>query len=309
MDRVFVSSEPECRLDRLLADQFACGRREARTLIETGAVTVDGRQAAAGTVVRAGSRVAVHTRDVDPVAPTHPSLSILWEDDDTLAIDKPVGVHSHRGAEANSIADRLVAERPDAAHAGEDANDCGIAHRLDRDTSGVLLAAKTPERYRELRAAFAGGRTRKLYLALGSGRLDSTLDIRIELARRRRSVVPARHHSENSYPARTVLVPLETAGDWTLVLAEMHTGVTHQIRAHMSLAGAPILGDEKYGGPRFRERDRYGHLLHALSLGMEGVRRADGRPMKAVASPPRAFLETLAALRRHGLAGVCEQGR
>jgi 23S rRNA pseudouridine1911/1915/1917 synthase len=288
----FEVSEAGARVDVTLCRHLGIGRRAARALVDGGLVTVDGKRARRGMRLSVGARVAVGARlvDAETTAVEDPRPRIVWSRAGVLGIAKPPGVHSVRGKGVPSVADYLAAHIPGIESVGASPAECGLVHRLDRDTSGILLAARDGETYRQLRAAFAHGRVFKEYLALVHGVVARGFEVDLPLARVRDGVRPARP-GEPSWPAKTRVEPLEQGTNWTLVRASMTTGVTHQIRAHMALSGHPLLGDSKYGasadsaaGP---ER---GHRLHAFTIRV-------GRDLVLAAPPGRAFLATLARLR------------
>jgi 23S rRNA pseudouridine1911/1915/1917 synthase len=212
---------------------------------------------------------------------------ILWRDGSWIAVFKPVGYHSVRGRGRPCIADFLAGGQAHAAAADPFTVDAGLVHRLDRDTCGVLLATTESDAYFAARRAFAAGEILKEYLVLVVGRLVAPQTINKPLSRRRTRVRPARR-GERARPAVTEVVPLEGGSSWTLVTATMRTGVTHQIRAHLALAGYPVLGDSKYGAPRWTAPT---HQLHARRITLP-----DGRSVAT--SPGVEFLEMLARLRR-----------
>jgi 23S rRNA pseudouridine1911/1915/1917 synthase len=271
--------------------------------IDSGLVLVDGRRRAASHLVRPGSEIVIAaapapgeaaglldgpTRFVDGTSPF--ALRILAERGDIIAVDKPAGVHCERGRSRPTLVDLLEARYEHIAGIGDRESEGGLAHRLDRDTSGVLLAARSREAWLDLRRAFRRRRALKHYLALVSGRMRSTMKIDAPLARRTRRMVAA-SASEKSIEASTAAEPLEAGDDWTLVLATMSTGAMHQIRAHLALAGHPLIGDALYDGPRLPGCPRDGHLLHALRV------RIDGR-IDATAPAPADFTAACALLRR-----------
>jgi 23S rRNA pseudouridine1911/1915/1917 synthase len=215
-------------------------------------------------------------------------LRVLWRGDDLWALAKPAGLHTHRGRSSDAVADVLVAMEPGFGLIGP-AEEAGLVHRLDKDTSGILLAAADVESYRRLRDEFAARRVRKRYWALVAGTMAEALVTEQPLARRRTRVVPARRH-DRALDARSSIRPLETGSSWSLVEVEITTGVTHQVRAHLSLCGHPILGDAKYGGPPSPSQGRAAQLLHACSITL-----ADGRSFAAPATED--FLSALATLR------------
>jgi 23S rRNA pseudouridine1911/1915/1917 synthase len=287
-----VAGEPR-RLDRALAEALSCGRRAARALVEAGRVFVDEYRAHAGAhPVAAGSFVRVTPLATAQNAPASPDLvpRVLCSTSDLLVIDKPAGLHTHAGASAASVARWLLAARPEAAAWGANPREAGLVHRLDRDTSGLVVAATDRAIYDALRREFARRRVVKSYLAIVRGRLSRVRTIDRPLVRHKTRVAPARDR-DRSLEAATLVEPIENGADWTLVRASMRTGVTHQVRAHLALAGHPILGDAKYGGPPPAPALRQGQLLHALAVTLP-----DGRSFAAPV--PGDFLTVLGRLRR-----------
>jgi len=264
------------RLDRLLADALDLGRRQARQWIARGLVLVDGRRVPASFTPRAGARivVAAPSESTSPTAWTsgleRPTPRVILHRDELVVLNKPAGVHAHEGLHTASAASFMRAAFPESTAAGLRAEEGGIAHRLDRDTSGVLLATLSRLAYRRVRTWFSEGKTRKTYLALVVGAFAHPLVVDQPLARRRTRVVPARR-GDRGLPARTHIEALEVHRSWSLVSVQISTGVTHQVRAHLALAGHAILGDDKYGGAPAPPCTRQGQLLHAMRLEMPGL--------------------------------------
>lgn len=290
-EKTFSAVRGGLRLDRLLVCHGLCGRRRARRLIGDGRVRVDGRLAPASTRVAAGAVVSVTLASESPPGqPTSAAVRIVWESAELVAIAKPAGMHTHGGASDESVAAWLNSCRPGLATIGAHVVESGLVHRLDRDTSGIVVAAKTPASYRSLRSDFAAKRITKEYLALVDGRVEGPRHIEVELARRRTRVVEARR-GDRRLTASTRIEPIFRASAWSLVRVSIRTGVTHQVRAHLALSGHPIIGDEKYGGVPAPTGTRSGQLLHALAINL-----ADGLQL-AVAAPPD-FVRALWLLRR-----------
>lgn len=288
----FVAPSTGERLDRLVADATGRGRRLVREWLLAGCVTVDGRIARGSDVPAAGSAIVVEVPAAAP-APTPPlPIRILYEDSRLVLLDKPAGLHCERGRSAGSVAELLEERFGDRGAIGERAAEAGLVHRLDRDTSGALVAAKDRASWLRLRRAFSSGATRKSYLALAAGRLGRATRVDRPLARRGSGMAPAAAR-DAGIEAKTWLDPLETGRDWTLVLATMRTGAMHQVRAHLALAGHPILGDESYGGEALPGCPRRGQLLHALRVEIAGE-------LDATVAPPADFLTACALLRRSG---------
>ncbi len=285
------------RVDRLLADATGCGRRRARSWLSLGFVRVDGWRVQAAELVRIGQRIDVTLEDeIEAVAPgelspTAPEpMRVLLESPTLLAVFKPAAVHSHQGRNKPTAADFVESIIGSQAQIGERPEEAGIAHRLDRDTSGVLLVARNRQSYLMLREAFATGQSRKFYLALVDGRLSEQCTIEQPLTRRARHMVAAGPY-DFALAARTFVEPLDGAQDWTLVLASMRTGVTHQIRAHLAMIGHALLGDSLYGGRPAPSGTRSGQLLHAARITIPGL-------IDVSAAAPADFVGAYAALRR-----------
>jgi 23S rRNA pseudouridine1911/1915/1917 synthase len=281
------------RADRTIADVLGVGRRKARDLIEAGAVRVDGHRVRCSDRVAAGAEIslAAESAEHDSSRDVTAEPRIVWTDGRIVAVDKPRGFHSVRGAGKPSIADFLADSFPGIDRIGDGGRDCGLVHRLDRDTSGVLLATTDATLHSRLRSAFSLAAVCKTYLAIVEGVVSHAVEIDAPLVQQSTGVRPARL-DEPGRPATTRIDPLEYGADWTLVRCSMRTGVTHQIRAHMAHAGHPILGDDKYASSTSSVRAGAGdgQRLHAFS-----VRVRD--EFEIAVPPPREFLATLARLR------------
>lgn len=201
--------------------------------------------------------------------PPPEDLQFLYEDDHILAVAKPAGLHvfpQSRG-EPEALWSRLKEIRPGLERVG-DPTAPAFVHRLDRGTSGALLAAKTDPAYEKLRRAFHAGGIEKEYLALVEGELPEPLEVDLPIGSRyRRSKkvqvqVPGRK-LRGIRPARTVVEPQDSGGDLTLCRVTISTGVRHQIRAHLSHLGHPVAGDREYGARRKLEGLGGRIFLHA----------------------------------------------
>jgi 23S rRNA pseudouridine1911/1915/1917 synthase len=239
------------RLDRFLADQLDISRTQAARLVAAKAVTVDGVPARASRVLTRGERVAVRFPEHEPprtLVPAAIPLVVLYEDEHLAVIDKPAGlvVHPAPGHWDDTLVNALVARGTTLAGGAEGRP--GIVHRLDRDTSGLMVVAKTELAHRRLGAAIASRRVRRTYAALAWGHLArSHLVIEAPLARhptdRKRMAV-----LEGGRPARTDASLVARFAVADLLRLELHTGRTHQIRVHLAHIGHPIVGDPVYAG-------------------------------------------------------------
>jgi 23S rRNA pseudouridine1911/1915/1917 synthase len=255
------------RLDSFLAREAPVpSRAAARRLIEAGAVTVDGVPRRQSWRLSAGELVEARPEeDAGEPAGTVP-FEIVHEDEHLLVVDKPAGVVTHpapghRGATlAQALADR--------AAGGLDPERAGIVHRLDRDTSGLMVVAKTEEAYAALQRMIRRREVRREYLALVSGHPDAeqgTIDAPIGRDRVQRTVISTR--SDRPRSAVTHFRVLERYPRTSLLEVRLETGRTHQIRAHLAAIGHPVCGDTRYGGAECGRRlglER--QFLHSVKL-------------------------------------------
>ena len=256
------------RLDRFLADRCPdLSRSRLRGLIADHHVTVDGALAKPSARLRPGQRVSllVPAPVESHLEPQDIPLNVVYEDGDLLVVDKPAGmvVHPSAGHRDQTLANAVLALCPDLDGIGGTLRP-GIVHRLDKDTSGLLVVAKNERAHVGLSAQFKERTVRKLYLALVHGDM-SPAEAVIEAAvgrdphdRKRMAVV------QNGRNATTEYRVVTRYRDFTLVEAHPITGRTHQIRVHLSSLGHPVVGDATYGRPNPQLRR---HFLHARQLG------------------------------------------
>jgi len=251
------------RLDAFLAGPLG-SRARAQRLIAAGAVLVDGQPAPKRHLVTAGQLVTVDEPEEAPAAdlPDAP-YAVPYADEHLLVVDKPAGVvvHPARGHRAGTLAQALAG----IAAGGEDAARAGIIHRLDRDTSGLLVVARSEEAHRALRAALQARAITREYLVLVEGRppaRSGTIDA--PLGRDRR--VRTRMSTDTDVPREAVThFEIERAlPRTTLLRVRLETGRTHQIRAHLQAIGHPVVGDPEYGTPGRLGLER--QFLHATRL-------------------------------------------
>lgn len=239
------------RLDRFLADQLQLSRTVAARLVADKLVNVGGSVARASRTLARGETVTVAVPDHEPPRTLKPAaihLDVIHEDEHLAVINKPAGlvVHPAPGHWDDTLVNALVARGTTLAGGAEGRP--GIVHRLDRDTSGLMVIAKTDLAHRKLGAMLAARRITRRYAALAWGHLDeSPLVIEAPLARhpkdRKRIVV-----QEGGRGARTDAFVVARLAQVDLLRLELHTGRTHQIRVHLGHIGHPVVGDPVYGG-------------------------------------------------------------
>ena len=251
------------RLDVFLARQ-AGSRAAAQRLIDAGLVLVDAETRPKRHAVAVGERITV--REAPPAAePEVPeaSFAIAYEDEHLLVIEKPAGVvvHPARGHAAGTLAQALAGRV-----AGGEPGREGIVHRLDRDTSGLLVAARSEAVHAALKAALQRREITREYLALVEGRPASragTIDAPLGRDRRVRTRIST--DTDEPREAVTHFETEQTLESYTLLRVRLETGRTHQIRAHLKAIGHPVAGDPEYGG-RKGELGLARQFLHADHL-------------------------------------------
>jgi 23S rRNA pseudouridine1911/1915/1917 synthase len=235
------------RLDRFLAEPLG-SRARAQTLIEAGRVQVDGRARPKRHTVSAGELITVDEEAnvaVDAEGTPAP-FAVAYEDAYLMVVDKPAGVvvHPARGHRTGTLAQALAGR----VAGGEDPGRAGIVHRLDRDTSGLLVIAKSDEVHRALKRLLSQRRLRREYLALVDGRPPArTGTIDAPIGRDRHDRVLMSIDTDDPREARTHFEIERLLPRATLLRIALETGRTHQIRVHLAAIGHPVCGDPQYG--------------------------------------------------------------
>ncbi len=289
------------RLDKIITAHVGerLTRTQVQALIRDGQVTVDGASVKPGVKLRGGEKIVV---TIPPAAEDHTvqpesiPLSIVYEDADLAVIDKPAGLVVHPGAgnASGTLVNAILARWSQIAEMNYHPQRRGIVHRLDKDTSGLILVAKNAPALHRLMAQFQKRTVEKDYLALlertpntPTGRIDAPIG-RDPANRRKRAVL------RDGRPATSEFTVLERFPDGkALVRVKLLTGRTHQIRVHMAFIGCPIVGDALYG---FRKQSLRGQFLHAAHLCFDHPRTGERMCFE---SPLPERLETvLTALRK-----------
>ncbi len=263
MSDVLKFEAPPGRLDAALSALSGASRSQVAQWITNGRVLVNGAVVGkAGHKLKGGEALAV---DVPPPPPSHVApedvpLDVLFEDDALIAVNKPPGMATHpapglvTGTLVNALLARMSLPEQEGAE-GPDGYRPGIVHRLDKDTSGVIVVAKTVEAHARLAAAFKDRETRKVYLALAGGRWPAERPVNVDAPIGRHPKERQRMTVGGASPreAQTRFAPLarhtSQGRTYAFVRCEPRTGRTHQIRVHLAHLESPIVGDSTYGRP------------------------------------------------------------
>lgn len=293
-----LEEESGKRLDVVLSARVPhLSRTAAGALARAGEVRVNGKIARASSRVTAGDTVLAAQQVPASLhaAPEPIPLDIVYRDADLAVINKPAGlvVHPAAGHRQGTLANALTFAFPGTTDVGT-AERPGIVHRLDRDTSGLIVVALNPQALASLQAQIASREVGRRYLALVVGEphpVEATIDAPIGRDRNNRQKMAT--HGLAARPARSTYRFLERLPGFSLLEVKLHTGRTHQIRVHMAALGHPIAGDTVYGGPKIPGLER--QFLHAYRLTLRSP--STGREMTFEAKLPPDLQHILTALR------------
>lgn len=266
---VVSANEGGARLDVLVAQHLSSiSRSLVQAMVREGDVTINGLEAKASRKVVAGDVVDVRV-SIPPSLTAKPEeipLCIVYQDEDLAIVDKPAGlvVHPAPGHPGGTVANAIAALFPSTSRGESDVRP-GIVHRLDKDTSGLMVVALSAFAQGSLQAQIAAHTARRQYLALASGEVRPTRGvIDAPIGRDQGDRLRMAVFGESSRQARTRYEVLERLPAFTLLHATLETGRTHQIRVHFAALGHPLAGDAVYGGPQVKGLSR--QFLHASEL-------------------------------------------
>lgn len=311
-DFVFTVAQPKVRLDVAIAEQYPdISRSRIQKDIAAGLVSVNGNLVTENKFsVTSGNEIRYAYAEAKPVPATGMHIPILFENDDILIVDKPPGlpVHPAPGYAGTTLIGELLALYPELRSVGEDPLRPGIVHRLDKDTSGAMLVAKTQRAFDHLKDAFALRRVKKEYLALVCGRLDQKHGVLDDPIGRHPTDFRKMATSASKEPPKDLKAAITeffTEGyyagqgpavdEYTLIRVKLHTGRTHQIRVHLAALGFPIVGDPLYGKPQCRIPEVTRQFLHARCI---EVQLPDGTWIEAKSELAPDLQSALDALRK-----------
>ncbi|AWS23016.1 RluA family pseudouridine synthase [Streptococcus pyogenes] len=285
------------RLDKALADLSPLSRGQANDQIKQGLVLVNGQQKKAKYTVQAGDVICFELpkEEVLEYQAQNIPLDIIYEDDTLAIINKPQGmvVHPSAGHPSGTMVNALMYHIKDLSSINGVVRP-GIVHRIDKDTSGLLMVAKTDAAHQALAEELKAKKSLRKYLAIVHGNLPNDRGMieapigRSEKDRKKQAV------TAKGKEAVTHFTVLERFGDYSLVELQLETGRTHQIRVHMAYIGHPVAGDPLYG-PR-KTLSGHGQFLHAKTLGL--THPMTGKEMIFTVEAPEIFQKVLKLLRK-----------
>lgn len=285
------------RLDRVLADRFPdLSRAQLQRLIRSGAITVNDTVVRPACRLAPGDLITVTFPEEPTVRPEPFPLDIVYEDEHLLVVNKPAGMVVHPAARmvSGTLVNALLAHCPQVADVGG-SDRAGIVHRLDRETSGLIVVAKNPEAHAALQRQFKRRLVRKTYVALVEGQVqprEGIIEVPIGRDPKDRTRMAV---SRTGRPAVTQYRVVEIFPQYTLLEVRPHTGRTHQIRVHLAWLGYPVVGDRVYGRRRQTLMpDR--HFLHARDLAF--THPVTGEKLALSAPLPPELASVLNQLRR-----------
>lgn len=280
--------------------------RQIHKAIDEGAFWLGSGPARKGEILFSGDVITLrdfpHLLAEGPLPAWDLEIPVLYEDDSLLVLDKPAGLATHgsSGRETGTVANFIAAFRPSCLSVGKSRWEPGLVHRLDEDTSGVLLVAKDQTAFENLRRQFRQRTVEKKYLALVRGRtkwegvIDYSLARDPKDRRKMRAIVRGKDGARK-WMALTRYRLLDEAAGFSFLEIEIRTGVSHQIRVHLAAIGHPLVGDELYGEPLNNTFELRRHFLHAWRLSFRHPR--SGRRLVVESPLPEELGRVLARLR------------
>src|SRR2546423_1386354 len=285
------------RLDQFLARELPqFSRSRLQELIRNEFVMLNGSPARPRDLVRGDDRIEINEPPPEKIdtAPEAIPLEIIYEDDELIVINKQPGlvVHPGAGQRHGTLVNALLHHFPKLSGIGGKERP-GIVHRLDKETSGCLVVAKTDQAHRKLSEQFAARSVEKIYLALVAGKLRKSFGVieekigRHPIHRKRMSVA-----SKQGRTAKTEFRALGSSDAMSLLECKLHSGRTHQVRVHLQHLHHPVLGDKIYGGKHVKSFSR--QMLHAWKLGFEHPHTSEWKTFEA--QPPADFEDAIKLL-------------
>jgi 23S rRNA pseudouridine1911/1915/1917 synthase len=277
------------RIDKFLAGFYAeKSRTNWQKMIKSKEVLVNNKEIKPDYVLKEDDEIEILSVSQPPPTPPYlrrgklevPKIEIIYEDDDVIVINKPAGVLSQNAesSKSPSVSDFLVKYYPEIKEVGEDEMRFGVVHRLDKDTSGVMIVAKNNKSFEFLKDQFKNRKTQKVYLALVYGNVkppEGIVDFKIGRSKTNpnmQTVIDTKKKENiKSREAKTVYKTIKNFKDYTLLEVQPKTGRMHQIRVHLKAIGYPVVGDKKYFFKKYKNEDLKldRQFLHARELNIK----------------------------------------
>ena len=301
MEKIKLTAHSNVRCDTYIAENVPFVTRSfAKHLFESGAVTVNGKQVKASFKLSEGDKIELELPEPKPLEAKAQNipLDIVYEDDDVLVIDKPRGmvVHPAAGNEDGTLVNAVLYHCGGKLSGINGVLRPGIVHRIDKDTTGLLVVAKNDNAHLSLTNQLSDRSLSRTYYAIVHGNItedSGTVSAPVARSEHDRKKMAVTH--KNGKEAVTDFTVLERFGKYTLVRCKLRTGRTHQIRVHMRHIGHPILGDKTYGVKK-EEFSLSGQLLHAGEIGF--IHPRTGEHVSFTSPLPVDFKDTLDKIRK-----------
>ena len=281
------------RIDKYLNENTEYTRRKIQKMIENGNILVNDVKVKDSYKVKENDYITIEAlEETTDILPENIPLDIYYEDDDLIVVNKPSGmvVHPAPGNYTGTLVNALIYHTNNLSKVNTNIRP-GIVHRIDADTSGLLLVAKNDKAHNILAEAIQKKEVVREYIALVEGIImEDTATIDAPIGRDKKDRKKMTVTSENSKDAVTHIRVLERYKDSTLIRCKLETGRTHQIRVHLSYIGHPVVNDPVYGHKKLIDKD-FGQMLHAEKLGF--VHPTTKEYMEFTAEPPKRFQEIL----------------
>lgn len=304
MEKIFLVSSSDAveRLDIFLTQATGLSRSQISKAIDAGWATISGQQLKKNFKVKTGQKIHFIFSEVEPLKaePEPIPLKIIYEDNDLILINKPAGlvVHPAPGNPSGTLVNALLAHWPKLKNSTEKLRP-GLVHRLDKDTSGIMVIAKNPKAHESLAEQIKNRQIQKKYWAVVWGILKNKQgEIDLALGRHprdRKKIAVIKNTKLKSRQAKTIYQVLEEFGEMSLLEVKPVTGRTHQIRVHLAELGHPVVGDIFYSKKRNNLINR--QALHAKSLGF--IHPATGKFVEFEAPLPEDMVKLLERLRKN----------
>lgn len=281
----------DSRLDKFLDQKLEINRSQIKKHIESGNILLNGKIVKAGYSLREGDTITVSFEDEEKLLPENIDFNIIYEDEYLAVISKPqdLVVHPGAGNKSGTLVNGLLYKFKNLSNP-IDEDRPGIVHRLDKDTSGLMIIAKNDEAYYKLVDMFKNREIEKHYLAIVHGNIYEDFDVDAPIGRDPNNRIKMKVVEENSKHASTSFHVVKNFDKFTLLDVTLHTGRTHQIRVHLSYVNHPVVGDETYG-----IKNKYKintQLLHAYKL--KFIHPITGEELEIVDEFPKRFIDFMA---------------